>query len=304
MAYEEFKEQLLTEIRAIAGERIVWIEEHPENRMAETICIQIAGMLSACQCPLKEYTEQYYNGKPIPQIAREILDACGNSGWTLAWAHRQIESMETARPFLRFRLMNANNPTIERRDVLHESFLDMKVVLYLHFPAAVDTENGVYLYVSRRLAANWGNKTFQELFKIALHNMQENEPISLETTEETYNRICKEAQAAKYEIPFHLTSRALQRSAMHNLSTKNRKFGAACIVYPNALKEVANRLNDNLYILPADANAWCIMPETEWTDLLWMAVYDMRAQQDIEQLTTNVYYYNRKTDALSIVHPK
>lgn len=83
MTYEEFKKKLLTEIRAIAGEREIWFSEYPDNKMAEVLNTSTPGSGSVCQCPVAEAVWSYRNGKEIQQIARDILDRFDRQRQTL-----------------------------------------------------------------------------------------------------------------------------------------------------------------------------------------------------------------------------
>lgn len=305
MTYEEFKKQLLTEIHAIAGERDIRISEYADNRMAEMLSASIPELEYPCQYPVAEAVWNYRNGKEIQQIAKDILDRFDKQRQILLWAHKQMKTLETARQYLRFRLINANDSELRNYATVHSSFLDMGVLLFLSFPSW-DAENKLAISISPKMAADWGNKTFQELFAIALRNMQENEPMILESAKETYEQMLKTSGRTDPEDFVRVTGHVLDQSNIYSLSTKTHMFGAACIVYPNTLRKVAEKFNENFYLLPENTHGWSVMPESKWTDAMWLSVQMVRTMhgRDAELPTANVYYYNRKTDALSIAHPK
>lgn len=301
MTYEEFKKQLLAEIRAIAGERKIWFSEYPDNRMAETLNAAIPESESVCQCPVAEAVWNYRNGKEIPQIARDILDRFDRQRQVLLRTSKQVKTLETASRYLRFRLINAHDPDIQNYATMHSSFLDMEVLLFLDLPTS-DGTNRLTMNVSPKMAVDWGNKTFQELFAIALRNMQENEPMILETARETYEQMLKASGRTDPEDFARMNNHVLDQSNVYSLSTKTHMFGAACIVYPDTLKKVAEKFGENFYLLPEGTHGWTVMPESAWTDAMWLSVQLVQTMhsQDTELLTANVYYYNQKTDALSI----
>ena len=89
---------------------------------------------------------------------------------------------------------------------------------------------------------------------------------------------------------------------MYVLSNSSKVFGAASILYPDVLKNFAEKLDRDLYILPSSVHEVILLPkrsETEWETLQEM-VKEVNATQleEVEILSDSVYSYTKKDDCL------
>lgn len=95
---------------------------------------------------------------------------------------------------------------------------------------------------------------------------------------------------------------------MYVLSNEQRYFGASCMLYPQALKEISQRLNDNLYILPSSIHEVILIPASfaddanELSEIVQEVNISEVAQDEI--LSDTVYYYNQNTEEISVISGK
>ena len=91
---------------------------------------------------------------------------------------------------------------------------------------------------------------------------------------------------------------------MYVLTNQQRFLGACCILYDNVLKEIANRLNCDLYILPSSIHEVILMPATvtESVRALSQMVCDINQSEVAaeEILSDHIYYYHRNTDSITM----
>ena len=85
---------------------------------------------------------------------------------------------------------------------------------------------------------------------------------------------------------------------MYILSNKTGHFGASCMLYEDMLKSFADKMENDLYILPSSIHELIIIPDSgkEEPDNLRMMVKQVNSEQlePGEVLSDNVYYFERK----------
>ena len=92
-----------------------------------------------------------------------------------------------------------------------------------------------------------------------------------------------------------------QQVPMYVLSNKSRVHGAACILYPDILKDFAAVVEKDLYVLPSSIHEVILLPAegTEDSEQLKLMVHEINESQveDEEVLSDSVYFYRRRDDA-------
>lgn len=95
------------------------------------------------------------------------------------------------------------------------------------------------------------------------------------------------------------------KKEMYVLSNRLRIHGAACLLYPNCLKEIAGHIGSDLYIIPASIHELILLPVDKDTKLEELKSDVIRANEDIvepeNRLTDDIYIYERETDTIKIV---
>ena len=93
---------------------------------------------------------------------------------------------------------------------------------------------------------------------------------------------------------------------LYVLTNKARLYGASCILYPNLLDSIADKLTCDFYLIPSSIHEVILVPEsgTEDTNLNDMVAEVNHTQVDPKEvLADHVYYYDRKEDhMISCVH--
>ena len=91
---------------------------------------------------------------------------------------------------------------------------------------------------------------------------------------------------------------------MYVATNHSKIFGAAVMCYPNTIKEFAERMESDLFILPSSTHEVIIIVPRQVENLteLKEMVYEVNRTQlsPEEVLSDSVYFYNRKTDTITI----
>ncbi len=99
--------------------------------------------------------------------------------------------------------------------------------------------------------------------------------------------------------PMSFTSYA---SGIYVLTNRKRIFGATCMLYSNKMKEIADRYDCDLYILPSSIHEVILLPVRYSCDedyIRNMIAEINRTQVDLEdRLSDSLYYYDRMNDEI------
>lgn len=92
---------------------------------------------------------------------------------------------------------------------------------------------------------------------------------------------------------------------MYVLSNAEKMFGAVCMIYPEALKEIAKQLGGDLFVLPSSVHEMILIPERPDISQTMLAdiVTEINHTQLLEEeiLADSVFFYNIKEDALYLL---
>jgi hypothetical protein len=88
------------------------------------------------------------------------------------------------------------------------------------------------------------------------------------------------------------------------LSNKDNYYGASIITQKNELRKLAEKLEDDLYILPSSVHEVIAIPKSfaDNVEMLQTMVKEVNGEQvaEDEQLSDTVYIYNKQTDTIQI----
>ena len=85
---------------------------------------------------------------------------------------------------------------------------------------------------------------------------------------------------------------------LYVLTNKARLYGASCILYPNLLDSIADKLTCDFYLIPSSIHEFLIIPvdNPEQISLFSQMVTEVNETQlsDDEVLSNHAYYYSRE----------
>ena len=90
---------------------------------------------------------------------------------------------------------------------------------------------------------------------------------------------------------------------MYVVSNRSRFFGATAVLYEDGMQMLADRLDDNLYLIPSSIHEWIAVPEN-FTNLerLSEIVHEVNFSwvDEDERLSNEVYHYDKRTRQFTI----
>lgn len=198
-----------------------------------------------------------------------------------------------------FRLVNARMNQSILRESPNVPYLDMSILFYLL--VRQDEERIGSIRITYALMETWTKDVeIRELMRCALRNMPRLFPA----------RVLPIFSVMKGEIPnammFDFTVREglsyCGECGFHSLSNQMGINGAATILYPGILEEIASYFQKNLFVLPSSVHEVIILPDRhEYTleELSAMVKEINKREVEAEEvLSDRAYYYDREQGKL------
>ena len=137
-----------------------------------------------------------------------------------------------------------------------------------------------------------------ELFQMAMDNRRENAPYVIGNLEDVIHGLNESLGMEETPEEYGLDS-FLDCSV---LTSQDGLFGASCILYPEAVKELAAAKGGNFFLLPSSIHEWLVIPDVGIYDGLEDIVRFVNQNEvgEEEVLSDHVYYYDVQKQELSI----
>lgn len=287
MSYEEFKWSFLEEVRAQAGENItVRLHQVPKNNgcVLEGISITDSEKRLSPVMYIEPYYKKYTDGDQISFLASELL-------YSASEALNNVELPFAGRPALPkickqvyVKAVNAPLNETELENMPHYRIHDLALVFY--YEVDLGEEREASIRVTQNDIEYW-NITSDELLQMAMDN-------TVRDKDYTFTPIVDLIRAAgeseTEEIPLYV------------LTNKDKVFGASTLFYPDLLKKISLRLNDDLYVLPSSIHEIIILPSGEAPEEAYLKKIvrevNLNEVSAEEILSNNIYRYNRENGEL------
>lgn len=184
------------------------------------------------------------------------------------------------------RLLNYRENETALQEVPHVRYLDLAVLFYIRLEQP-DGKTALLLISVRQMEA-W-KKQPADLLESAAANTERLYPYEFVSMSEVLGFLNDEASPTEGDIMYVLTNRG-------------KNFGAACILYPDCLKQIADGLKDSFYILPSSVHEVLIVPRHKAIgqpelNAMIREINETQLAAD-EVLADHAYFYDRTTDSI------
>lgn len=179
-------------------------------------------------------------------------------------------------------------------NIPHRQFLDLAIVYYIR----VYTPAGASTVLIRNEMMKWWKVKEEELYSLALKNMQELSPVCLMSMNQLIKNMLADTGSTDEETGEDMF--AERDEELYVATNIQKSLGAAVILYPQFLEEVADDFKSSFYILPSSVHEVLILPDkcmnTSEEELLEMVqTINATDVRDEEVLADNVYYYDKES---------
>lgn len=202
-----------------------------------------------------------------------------------------------------YRLISAERNRELLTKIPHIEYLDLAICFYYSYRGEALGNGSILIHDSHM--EMW-NTTTEELYKLAAHNTPELFPGEWSAMETVVRELMAErGEDMELFLSEEEQEEFFDQLPMQILSNENRVHGAACILYPGVLAELAESRGQNLYIIPSSIHEVIVLPDTgrENAERLREMILEVNTTQvePEEILSNNLYYYDRLLKQVKIV---
>ncbi|HBA51090.1 MAG TPA: hypothetical protein DCZ91_25475 [Lachnospiraceae bacterium] len=241
---------------------------------------------------LESFYEAYKNGMPVGRIAGSIVRIYRENPVKGNIDLEFFRDFGKLQDRICYRLVGKKGNETLLEGIPHTDYLDLAICFFYAYYSDRVGEGSILIHNSHM--EMWHTCT-EELFRLA----RVNTPVLFPWKYGTLWEIVREDIQAGQEEDGE--EAALQASVpdvipMRILTNSKRNYGAACILYPGVLEEVAQRMGGSFYILPSSVHEVIFMPHDRMRpeEALKEMIYDInRSQVEPEEvLSDSLYYYD------------
>ncbi len=213
---------------------------------------------------------------------------------------RRFLNYDSIRQDIVYRLINTEKNTALLEDIPHMEFLDLSVVFQCMVSQEEEGYASILIYnVHLRL---W-DVSVEELYQEAKKNTPRIMPYELKSMPEVLCEITEAENPEEYDY-----DRCMEEFAdsvpMYVLTNQKMIEGAACMLYPDLIREISDSAGSRLFIIPSSVHEVLILPventeEGEEIKSMIKEINDTKAEPG-EILSYSLYYYDRAEGKIMI----
>lgn len=265
------------------------------------LVIQTEGCSVSPSIYLDPYYREYANGRAgLGEITDSILECHrSKSQEGCSFDLGGLKRWETAKPLIACKLVSYNDNQELLGTTPHERFLDLAVICYY----MVGGDPSATVLIQDSFLPLWGIDR-DELLRAA----KENTPCLLMPVIRGMGEVIAGLEDVIAGLPGSwglCGAGRMAETGMYVLTNRHALNGSVCILYPGLLKGLADRLQDDLCIIPSSIHEVLIIPagktagNREWLSQMVQEVNRTQLERE-EALADHVYYYSRADDLITM----
>lgn len=298
MGFEEFKTAVRDGIKQRMGDSYeIKISEVKKNNgtLLSGITLWRKGHTVTPNIYLNDYYNHYTKGEmTLEEVMDDYYKSVPNKNADVS----DLLDYDEIRENVAYKLINREFNRELLDDVPHIDFLDLAVVFEYVF-----TEG--YLYLATMLIHNihlklW-DTTAGDLYRAAQENTPRLRPHMIQSMPEVLCGIMEADNPEGFDRDKCMAA-IPDAVPMYVLSNRSRVHGAACILYPDVVRDFADTVGSSLYIILSSIHELLFIPVTgdESTDeikAIIREINDTQVQPE-EVLSYSLYYYDRAANEI------
>ncbi len=203
---------------------------------------------------LERFLEAYESGMPFKEVVDRVLSAYRGSGHEGCIDMEFFKSFENVRDRICYRLIGRKGNGELLKEIPYIEFLDLAVCFYYSYHGEILGDGTILIHNSHM--EMWKTNT-AELFGLAERNTRRLFPWECRGLDEVLTEMADSGEGAGAEDP----GEVFCKIPMRVLTNSKRVHGAACILYPGVLDEVAQETGGSFFILPSSVHEVIILPD-------------------------------------------
>lgn len=251
---------------------------------------------------LESLFERYQEGMTMESVCREVMDIYEQHKVKQDFDSRRITEFHQVKDRICFRLVNAEKNRELLADIPYIPYLDLAIVFYVL--VSKDSGGTSTVLIRNSFMDSWKTDT-QTLYRIAMENTQRIFRGNVQSMGNVMAEMMEAMLDAVDSKEFYDMAVDTEDEFMYVATNYNKLNGASVILYPNLLRDFAERIGSDFYILPSSIHELIFVPESVGMDIEYikMMVQEINATQveNEEILSDNIYFYNRVHDRVEMM---
>ena len=241
---------------------------------------------------LNDYYGAFQNGTAtLGMIADDVMDLYGRNNPGKSINMDYFLDYEAIKHRIVYKLINTDMNSALLEDIPHVPFHDLSIVFEYLVPQQISDSASILIH--NKYMKAWNIDT-EELYKTASINT----PLLRSYAMKSMNEVIKDITGtAVFEGQFEIP--------MYVLSNMGGIQGAACILYPNLLRDFARASQSDLFIIPSSVHECLILPDADPADgrqIKEMIREINKTEINAEEvLSDNLYIYEQCTNKLRML---
>lgn len=286
MLIREFQEQLIEALQKKLG------EYYKINENNYVLIVEKKDSLIKSVFYVEEYFMLYKKINNLKPILLDITEKIAFEETMQKKIDTQINlnltNYEKIKDSIFFRLIKTQTNTKLLQHVPSVPFLDLSIVFYIEIQSSIGSAT---ILIKNDLASILKISKAQ-LYKDALNNLQTFKPCRIKNLSDVVFET--ETETVPSEISDFLV-----------MTNAYNKYGASCVLYPDALKRIAEKLKKDIFIIPSSIHEVLVTvnQNIKVQDLAKM-LHEVNIEElaPEEQLSFHIYKYSIKDDSISIAY--
>lgn len=244
---------------------------------------------------LNNYYEEYTSGRvTLVNVVNDVMDTYNRNKVNQSVDMRYFLNYESVKQNVIYKLVNTEKNKALLEDVPHIEFLDLSIVFQC---LIAQEEFGTASILVHNIHLKLWDISAEELYRAAKENTQRIQKYEIKSMTEVLYDIMMEEEPEDFDYEDCMAG-FRDNVPMYVLSNKRRIEGAACILYPDLIRDFADAIGSSFYIIPSSVHEVILLPagqEEEITEIKSMIQEINDTQVSVEEiLSYSLYFYDRE----------
>lgn len=244
---------------------------------------------------LNNYYEEYISGRAtLVNVVNDVMDTYRRNKVNQSVDMRYFLNYESVKQSIVYKLVNTEKNKELLEDIPHIDFLDLSIVFQCMI---AQEELGRASILIHNVHLKLWDVSVEKLYQAARENTQRLQEYEIKTMAEVLREIVRTENPEETDDEDYVTELS-ENVPMYVLSNKSRVEGAACMLYPNLIRDFADAVGSSLYIIPSSIHELLLLPagqEEESREIKHMIREINDTQVNAEEiLSYSLYFYDRE----------
>ena len=252
---------------------------------------------------LNNYYEAYESGQAtLGMVINDVMDVYNKNKVNRKLDMRYFLNYESVKGRIVMKLIHTEKNKELLMDIPYVEFLDLAVV----FQVSIADEHigAASILIHNAHIKLWGVDC-QELYRRALRNTPKLLRYEIKSMRDVMAEILRSKAEQCEEGGYDDDRQELEQCVpMYVLSNRNRTDGAACMLYPNLIRDFAKAMGSDLYIIPSSVHELLLLPagDDDESSSIRNIIQEVNETQLLEEeiLSDSLYIYDRALGQIKI----